>query len=92
MDTTKRLAAFLLGTGFASLASAHHGLANFDLNTDITVEGTIADIALINPHSWIYVDVPMPMAVQANGNVNCAAARYCAVPAGQRRCSRSAHR
>jgi hypothetical protein len=46
-----------LGAGMIPVASAHHGLANFDLNTDITVEGTIADIALINPHSWIYVDV-----------------------------------
>lgn len=36
---------------------AHHGLANFNLNIDISIEGTIADIALINPHSWIYVDV-----------------------------------
>ena len=44
--------------GMAATAQAHHGLANFDLNTDITVEGVIADIALINPHSWIYVDVP----------------------------------
>lgn len=44
--------------GLAAPAQAHHGLANFDLNTDITVEGVIADIALINPHSWIYVDVP----------------------------------
>lgn len=38
--------------------SAHHGIANFNLNIDLTIEGTIADIALINPHSWIYVDVP----------------------------------
>lgn len=38
-------------------ASAHHGLANFNLNIDLTIEGTITDIALINPHSWIYVDV-----------------------------------
>jgi Family of unknown function (DUF6152) len=38
-------------------AAAHHGLANFNLNIDLSIEGTIADIALINPHSWIYVDV-----------------------------------
>lgn len=38
-------------------ASAHHGLANFNLNVDLTIKGKIADIALINPHSWIYVDV-----------------------------------
>jgi hypothetical protein len=41
----------------AGAASAHHGLANFNLNVDLTIEGTISDIALINPHSWIYVDV-----------------------------------
>jgi len=49
---------------FSLSASAHHGLANFDLNVDITVEGTIADIALINPHSWLYVDVS-----DASGNI-----------------------
>jgi hypothetical protein len=36
---------------------AHHGLANFNLNVDITVSGTIKDIALVNPHSWVYLDV-----------------------------------
>jgi hypothetical protein len=46
----------------ATSASAHHGLANFNLNVDLTIEGTIADIAMINPHSWIYVDV-----TEANG-------------------------
>ncbi len=47
------LGLLLVGTA----ASAHHGLANFNLNIDLTIEGTISDIALINPHSWIYVDV-----------------------------------
>lgn len=40
-----------------ALASAHHGLANFNLNIDITVQGVITDIAMVNPHSWVYVDV-----------------------------------
>ncbi len=39
------------------ISLAHHGLANFNLNVDITVEGTIADIAMVNPHSWVYIDV-----------------------------------
>lgn len=38
-------------------SSAHHGLANFNLNVDITVRGTITDIAMVNPHSWVYLDV-----------------------------------
>lgn len=36
---------------------AHHGLANFDLNVDLSIKGTIAEVALINPHSWLYVNV-----------------------------------
>jgi hypothetical protein len=40
-----------------SLVFAHHGLANFNLNVDITVEGAITDIAMVNPHSWVYLDV-----------------------------------
>ena len=41
----------------ATASFAHHGLANFDLNTDITIKGTIAEVALINPHSWLYINV-----------------------------------
>lgn len=41
----------------APSAQAHHGIANFNLNIDLEIEGVIADIAFINPHSWIYVDV-----------------------------------
>ena len=37
-------------------ASAHHGLANFNLNVDITVRGTITNLAMVNPHSWVYID------------------------------------
>jgi hypothetical protein len=38
-------------------ARAHHGLANFDLNTEISVTGTVTRIAFVNPHSWVYLDV-----------------------------------
>lgn len=43
---------------YSPLGLAHHGIANFDLNIDISISGTISDIALVNPHSWVYVDVP----------------------------------
>jgi hypothetical protein len=39
------------------LVIAHHGLANFNLNVDITVEGVITNIAMVNPHSWVYMEV-----------------------------------
>src|SRR5688572_1434746 len=43
----------------ASLAPmwAHHGVANFDLNKEITISGTVTRIDLVNPHSWLLLDV-----------------------------------
>jgi hypothetical protein len=48
----------------AGTASAHHGIANFDLNTDIELEGVVTGIEFLNPHSWLYLDV-----TDANGTV-----------------------
>src|SRR5215510_8441716 len=41
----------------AAIASAHHGIANFDLNKDISISGTVSKLAFVNPHSWLYVSV-----------------------------------
>jgi hypothetical protein len=41
----------------AATASAHHGIANFDLNADIELEGTITRVDFVNPHSWVYLTV-----------------------------------
>ena len=48
------LAAVMLS---ARLVSAHHGFANFDLNTEITIAGSVAEVVFVNPHSWLHVDV-----------------------------------
>ena len=40
-----------------SLALAHHGIGNFDHNKDVDLTGVITEVALINPHSWLYLDV-----------------------------------
>lgn len=48
-----------------SIGIAHHGIANFNLNIDVGISGTISDIAFVNPHSWIYVDV-----AQADGTTS----------------------
>ena len=50
------LAAVFLGT-VAAAVQAHHGISNWDLNTDITVTGRLTEIELINPHSWIHLEV-----------------------------------
>jgi hypothetical protein len=49
----------------STCAQAHHGIANFNLNIDVEISGTISDIAFVNPHSWIYVDV-----TNADGSVS----------------------
>ncbi len=50
------LAAVTLAAG--SGVHAHHGIINFDLNSDMEIRGIIRRIALVNPHSWVYVEVP----------------------------------
>ena len=38
-------------------AAAHHGIANFDVNREIEISGTVTELRLINPHSWLHVEV-----------------------------------
>ena len=52
--TTLVLAGLVLGV---TPGAAHHGIANFDLNRDIEISGTVTEMAFINPHSWLYLEV-----------------------------------
>lgn len=54
---TRSICAALAGLAWAGGAHAHHGLANFDLNTDIELDGVVTDVEFVNPHSWLYLDV-----------------------------------
>jgi hypothetical protein len=38
-------------------APAHHGFGTFDMDEEITIAGTVTDLAFVNPHSWLYLDV-----------------------------------
>jgi hypothetical protein len=48
----------------APAAHAHHAFATeFDVARPVTLKGKVAKLELINPHSWIHIDV-----VDASGN------------------------
>jgi len=53
----------LVVPGFMSLlatlgAYAHHAFATeFDVNRQVTLEGKVTKVELINPHSWIHLEV-----------------------------------
>jgi hypothetical protein len=41
-----------------SSAWAHHGGGTFDPNKCFVFQGTVRKVAWVNPHAWIYVEVP----------------------------------
>jgi hypothetical protein len=57
-DAMRTIKTFLIAfLAMPATGMAHHGIANFNLNLDVEIRGTISDIAFVNPHSWVYVDV-----------------------------------
>jgi hypothetical protein len=59
-----RFAVVLASFGFllvAVPAPAHHAFAaSYDSDKPITIEGTVTKVMLINPHSFIFIDVKSP--------------------------------
>jgi hypothetical protein len=48
----------LVGMLASAGAHAHHAFATeFDVNRQVTLEGKVVKVELINPHSWIHVEV-----------------------------------
>ena len=58
---SKLCAALLCGLiliGIGAPLSAHHSFAAaYDTSKSITVQGTIVNVRLTNPHSWFFLDV-----------------------------------
>jgi hypothetical protein len=51
-------AAFAAALGAASAGQAHHSFATeFDSKKPVTVEGVVTKARIMNPHSWLYLDV-----------------------------------
>ncbi|HEY6813918.1 MAG TPA: DUF6152 family protein [Croceibacterium sp.] len=54
------VAAGLAGAGIAAAlpGQAHHAFATeFDSSKPLVIEGTVTRARLVNPHSWLYLDV-----------------------------------
>ena len=51
------LSAVLLSGAGASVLAHHSFAAHYDMGKPITVQGSIAEVRLSNPHSWFFVDV-----------------------------------
>ena len=59
MIRINRFAALAIGVLIVTVSLlAHHAFtAEFDTKKPVKLRGTIAKIEMVNPHSWIYIDV-----------------------------------
>lgn len=61
MNNTGKPLALLIVAALATApitVQAHHAFASsFDVNQPIMLKGKVSKVELINPHSWIYIDV-----------------------------------
>jgi Family of unknown function (DUF6152) len=49
---------FFLAFLAPEFALAHHGGSEYDMKTTVEFKGKLTRVEMINPHSWIYFDVP----------------------------------
>lgn len=50
-------AVFLIGSLWQLPAAAHHSHGNYDIDVYTHLEGTVREVLLINPHTWIHLEV-----------------------------------
>jgi len=57
-DSFRLLGTLLLACICSAAASAHHSFAaEFDINRPVEFRGKVIKVELINPHSWIHLEV-----------------------------------
>jgi Family of unknown function (DUF6152) len=49
--------AVVIGVVVVAPAGAHHSHGNYDLTVWTTMDGTVKEVHLLVPHSWLYLDV-----------------------------------
>lgn len=60
------LLVLMLVAGAAAPLMAHHSFAaHYDMQKPITIQGTLVNVRLTNPHSWFFLDVK-----ESNGTVS----------------------
>ena len=42
------------------IAAAHHGTSTYDMDTEITLAGTVKEWTFSNPHTWLWLTVSGP--------------------------------
>jgi hypothetical protein len=73
MQKRLSLAVAVTAVCLAAPVSAHHSHGNYDLTKWTTMEGTVKEVHMLVPHSWIYLDVkdgkgqPVTWALEATG-------------------------
>jgi Family of unknown function (DUF6152) len=48
----------IAGLLLANTALAHHGFGNFDLKREVMWDGIVTRVDFVNPHAYVYFDVP----------------------------------
>ena len=51
------LVSMLLCGGGGALSAHHSFAAHYDMSAPITIQGTLVQVRLTNPHSWFFLDV-----------------------------------
>lgn len=58
MNVLRKCFVLCASLAVAGAAWAHHSFAMFDLEKEVTVEGTVKEFQWTNPHCWLQVMVP----------------------------------
>jgi hypothetical protein len=51
---------FAIALLLSPLVDAHHGSADYHVDREVVVVGTVKEWKFINPHTWVYLNVTRP--------------------------------